>query len=87
MGAVAQRDDLGIEPFEALTQPCGGEIERQFLGKIEVETLYEGAKDHELTMEAHGGAADAAEHRPPFAYLVGEDLPLDAVELAAASSA
>ena len=55
--------------------------ERQFLGKIEVETLYERAKDHELTMEAHGGAADAAEHRPPFAYLVGEDSLLDAVEL------
>ena len=55
--------------------------ERQFLGKIEVEPLYERAKDHELPMEPHGGAADAAEQPPPFAHLVGEDLLLDAVEL------
>jgi hypothetical protein len=35
VGPVAQRDDLGIEPFEALTQPCRGETERELLGEIE----------------------------------------------------
>ncbi len=33
-------------------------------------------------MQPHGGAADASEHLPPLAHIVGEDALLDAIELA-----
>jgi hypothetical protein len=79
---VTQRDGLSVKPIEALAQLLGRSPKRKFLAEVEPKPLNERAQDHKLPMQARGRPSNAHEHLPALTHILGEDLLLDAVELA-----
>src|SRR5262249_4531309 len=81
--AVAQLDDLGVEPIEPLKKLLRPQIEGRILGLLDfvLETLDERAERDQLPMHAYGRAPHAADHLAVDIELIGQDPFLGKVEL------